>query len=136
MNTNIKPNINLIVSLTLVIAIAISISACYSTKGAIVILENLDGKGFTMDFREWSSRNKCELSLIKGDELQVEVLCDEGEIALAINGKNGSEPYTGNNLKSMVFTVAVSETDEYEIQISGKNATGKVKVRNVESTDK
>ena len=45
--------------------------------------------------------------------LQIEVSREDGEIALMISGRNGSEPYTGNNLKSGLFTVTVSETDKY-----------------------
>jgi len=30
-----------------------------------------------------------------------------------VSGKNGSEPYTGNNLRSGLFTVTVSETDYF-----------------------
>ena len=82
-----------------------------------------------MDFKKWNSKDKCKLYLNEGDELQVEVVHEVGEIDLTIIGKNGSEPYTGNNLESIAFTVAVSETDEYEIRITGKNATGKVTVK-------
>lgn len=84
-----------------------------------------------MDFKEWSSNSKCKLSLKKGDVLQIEVFREHGEIALVVKGKNGSEPYTGNNLKPGLFTVTVSETDRYEIRITGKGATGKVFVKNV-----
>ena len=86
-----------------------------------------------MDFKEWNSKSKCELSLNKGDVLQIEVDREYGEIALTVSGKNGSEPYTGNNLKSGLFTVTVSETDKYDIRITGKDATGKVTVKNVEN---
>lgn len=122
-----------IVFLPLFIAIIISISACSATKGSIVILENPDGTGFTMDFKKWSSTNKCELSLNKGDILQIEVVRENGKIALTVSSENGSEPYTGNNLKTGVFTVTVSETDKYVIRITGKDATGKVMVKNVGS---
>ena len=53
-----------------------------------------------------------------------------------VSGKNGSEPYTGNDLESGVFTVTVSETDKYDIRITGKDATGKVTVKNVEGSAK
>lgn len=115
--------------LPLVIAMIIAITACSTPKGSIVILENTNGTGFTMDFKEWSSSDKCELSLNKDDVLQVEVVREGGEIALEIRGKMGSEPYTGNHLESGVFTVKVSETDQYVIQITGKNASGKVIVK-------
>lgn len=118
-----------IVFLPLFIAIIIVISNCSASKGSIVVLENPNGTGFTANFKEWSSKNKCELSLKEGDVLQVEVEHEDGEIDLMITGKNGSEPYVGNNLKSILFTVTVSETDKYDIWITGKNATGKVTVK-------
>ncbi|NLG88677.1 MAG: hypothetical protein GX494_05590 [Clostridiaceae bacterium] len=124
-------NTQLIILLFLVIAIIVAIPACFMPKGRIVILENPNGTGFTMDFREWSSKNKCELSLNKGDVLQFEVFREDGEIALRVSGKKGSEPYTGNNLKSGLFTVTVSETDNYVIRITGKDATGKVMAKKV-----
>lgn len=124
----------LLIFLPLVIAIIVSISACSAPKNSILILENPNGTGFIMDFKEWSSKNKCELSLNKGDVLQIEVVREGGKIALMVSGKNGSEPYTGNNLESGLFTVTVSETDKYAIRITGKNATGKVMVKNVGSS--
>ncbi len=111
--------------------IILAISAGTASKGSIVILENPKGNGFMADFREWSSSNKCDLALNKGDTLQIEIVREDGEIALVVNGKKGSKPYTGNNLKSIVFTVTVPETDQYEIRITGKDATGKVTVKNV-----
>lgn len=126
-----KQNGIIFIFLPLLIAIAIVFSACSTSKGSIVIRENPNGTQVTMDFKEWSSNSKCELSLKKGDVLQIEVFREHGEIALVVKGKNGSEPYTGNNLKPGLFTVTVSETDRYEIRITGKGATGKVFVKNV-----
>lgn len=117
-----------IIFLPLFMVIIIVISNCFAQKGRIVILENPNGTGFTMDFKEWSSKNKCELSLNRGDVLQIEIVREDGEIDLMIRGKNGTEPYTGNNLKSVNFTVTVSETDRYITHITGKNATGKITV--------
>jgi len=86
---------------------------------------------------QWISRNgtqnKCELFLNKGDVVQIEVEREYGKIDLMISGKNGSEPYAGNSLESGLFTVKVSETDKYNFQISGKDASGKVIVKLVES---
>ena len=66
--------------------------------------------------------------LNKGDILQIEIACEE-EIELTVSGQNGSEPYTGNNLKSILFTVKVSERDNYDIRFTSTNATGKVTVK-------
>jgi hypothetical protein len=120
-----------IVFLPLFIAVIIAISACTASKGSVVILEEPNGTGFTMDFKAWSADNKCELSLRRGDVLQFEIARESGEIALSVSGKNGGEPYAGKGLKSGGFTVAVSETDDYVIKIAGKGATGKIRVKNL-----
>lgn len=122
-----------IVSLLFLIVILITLSACTATRGGILIHENPDGTGFTMDFNDWTSKNKCELSLSAGDILQIEVTREAGEINLTILGSTGTQPYTGNDLKSGLFTVTVYETDAYEIRINGKDATGKVVVKIVEN---
>jgi len=123
-----------LIALLLMMAVIVEISACAVSKGSIVILENGEGTGFTMKFSDWSAKNKCELSLDKDDVLQFEIELDEGKIDLSVNGKKGSEPYTGNIHKSGLFTVKVSEKDTYEIRIKGRNATGKVKVINLGSS--
>ncbi|MDI9494982.1 MAG: hypothetical protein QM227_01795 [Bacillota bacterium] len=130
-NTKIRrvKSMHPIVFLPLFIAVLIALSACTATKGSILILENPDGKGFTMTFKDWTSQNKCELSLDKGDELEVQTIREGGVIGLSIMGKKGSEPYVGSDLKSGRFTVTVSERDEYVIQITGKNASGKVRIK-------
>jgi len=120
-----------IIFLPLLIATIIAISACGAAKGGIVILENPHGTGCTMDFQQWSAKNKCELSLDRDDVLQIQVARENGQIALTISGKNGSEPYTGNDLRSGVFTVTVSETDDYVIRITGNDATGKITVKSL-----
>lgn len=118
-----------IIFLPVFIAIIIVVSNCTAQKGSIAVHEALDGTGFTMDFKEWSSKNKCELSLNKGDVLQIEVVREDGEVGLTIRGENGTEPYTGNIRESIEFTVTVSETGTYTAYITGKNATGKITVK-------
>ena len=84
-----------------------------------------------MDLKQWSAKNKCELSVDRDDVLQIEVIRESGEIALMVSGNNGSEPYSGNDLQSGIFTVAVSEADEYVVRIAGKDATGKIMAKNL-----
>lgn len=120
------------IKLTIIISlIIILLSSCIPTRGSIVILENGMGTGFTMEFNKWSDKNKCELSLEEGDVLQFEIICDSGEINLILSGKQGNEPYAGNLIESKRFTVKISEDDDYKIQITGKNASGKVIVKNL-----
>lgn len=111
--------------------LCLAISACTSAEGSIVILEDGRGMGFTMDLKDFNSRNKCELSLTEGDVVQVEVEREGGEFSLKLSGRKGNEPYAGKGLESGSFTVTVSETDDYVFGITGKNATGKITVKNL-----
>lgn len=104
-------------------------SAINLTQGHIVIFENGHGTGFTMDFKEWNGKNKCELSAKMGNVFQIEVALKSGEVSLAFSGKNGSKPYTGNNLESGIFTITVSESDDYVISVGGEAATGRISVK-------
>ena len=76
-----------IIFLPLFIAVITAISACSETKGSIVVLENPNGTGFTINLNKWSLENKCELSLSKGDVLQIEVSREGGKIALRSEAK-------------------------------------------------
>jgi hypothetical protein len=105
-------------------------SACTPT-GGIVILENPNGTGFTMNQTKFHGTNKCQLSLAAGDVLQVEVSRSGGEMGLVISGMRGSEPYAGSSLPARIFTIGISETDEYVFRVSGENATGRITVKNL-----
>ena len=123
--------INRFIILPMVVAVVLAFTACSATKGSIVINEKPFGAQFDITFNEWSGQNKCQMSLNKGDEIQVEIIRESGEVSLAIRGKNGSEPYMGNQFDSGTFTVTVPETDGYVIQLSGNNATAKIILTNL-----
>lgn len=116
-------------TLFLVLAMVLTLSVSCTVQGSIMILENPNGTGFEIDLKNWSEKDQCKLFLNRGDVLQIEVVRERGEIALVVSGNKGSEPYAGNRVESGVFTVTVSETDEYMIGIIGQNATGKLKVK-------
>ena len=76
-------------------------SACTPT-GSIVILENPNGTGFTMNLTKFHGTNKCQLSLAAGDVLQVEVSRSGGEMGLGdqryarqrtVRGKQSARPH-------------------------------------------
>lgn len=123
--------INRFIILQMVVALVLAFSACSATKGSIVINEKPFGAQFDIAFNEWSGHNKCQMSLNKGDEIQVEIVRESGEVSLAIRGKTGSEPYMGNHFDSGTFTVTVPGTDGYVIQLSGDKATGKIVLTNL-----
>lgn len=116
----------------LIVGAVLVLAACAAPDGGILILENPDGAGFSMEFSKYDGENKCELSLQKNDEVQVEITCDKGSFTFTITGKNGSEPYAGNISESGTFTVTVSEADTYVFWIAGKSATGKIAVRKLD----
>ena len=118
-----------IIGLLTLTVMLVAFSACTAAKGSILITESLNGTACTMSFSEWTEQNKCELSLNKNDELNINIARESGDIALVIRGKNGKEAYTGSGLESGAFTVTVSEADTYVIKITGKGATGSIAVK-------
>lgn len=119
-------------ALFLALAAAIAFTACTDAKGGIVILDKPEGAGFDIELKAWSDQSKCSLPLDKEDTVRVSFTCESGEVSLGIRGKNGSEPYTGNFRDSIEFTVTVSDADTYEIQLSGKNATGRLEIEKIQ----
>jgi len=120
-------------ALSLVFALCFTLYACVP-EGGIVILE--DGKtGFSMEFKDYNSKNKCELLLDKGDEVQVEITCDGGKIDFTMSGKKGSEPYSGNDVETTKFTITVAESDDYVFELSCKYASGKIVVKKLEKDE-
>lgn len=118
-----------VILVLLFLAVITAITICFAQKGSIVILENPDGSGFSMNLKEWTAEDKCDLFLKKGEVLEVEVVVEEGDVDLSILGANGAEPYMGNDLGSMRFTVTVPETDRYIVHVAGKRATAKITVK-------
>jgi hypothetical protein len=114
----------------IVFVILLLLSAC-ATGSRLVILEDPTGTGFTMSFTRFSVTNKCTLSLVEGDVVQVEAVHESGKMGLRVSGMKGSEPYEGNDLKTLTFTIRVSETDDYAFWITGHDATGKITVKNL-----
>lgn len=123
--------IKILVLSVLSLLLIFSLAAC-GGKGSIVILEDGHGTGFTMTFKDYDSSDKCELSLEKGDVVKITIERQDGRISyFSMDGKKGSQPYIGNNLESREFTVTVQETDRYVFRIAGKDATGKITVKNL-----
>lgn len=120
----------LIIATVVLLAGALLLTACASGE-RIVILDNPDGTGFSMDFSKFSGSSKCQLSLTAGDVVQVEVARTGGQIGLTVTGLKGSEPYIGSDLPARTFTFSVAETDEYVFRITGKNATGQIIAKNI-----
>jgi hypothetical protein len=113
------------------VAVLLFGSGCWGAKGSVVILEKPGNAKFDISFEEWSAQSKCEMALTKGDEVRVEIACDNGEIDLTMRGKKGSEPYTGNDITEVAFTVTVAETDDYVFTLSGAKASGTITLSKV-----
>lgn len=115
----------------LIIFLVIIISLYNSKKGTILIIEDSSGLGFSVQMSKCNSENKYQLYLSEGDIIKVDVKHTEGIMALTVYGESGSEPYTGNDLRTGVFTFRVSETDNYLFRFKGSSATGTVIIKNL-----
>ena len=116
----------LTVLFALLFALVFTSVSCSLSKGSIVIMEKPYGSCFDISLNTWSAKDTCRMSLNKGDEIQVEVVRGSGDVSLSIRGRDGGEVYSGNGLESGTFTVSVSSTGEYIVQINGHKATGRI----------
>ena len=117
------------ITVGMVIAAILLVSACSFDKGNIDIHKNETGSEIVMELTDFNAGDECRLSLKERDTVKIDISLDSGSIWLEISGRNGSQPYTGKDLESGFFTVTVSETDEYVFRITGKGATGKAIIR-------
>lgn len=113
-------------SLLILLAVILSFAWVNSPKG--IVSESFDETGCTIEFAQWSGQSMHELSLNQYDELQVDTVCESGDIALDIRDKNGAEAYAGNGLDTGMFTVKAPQAGEYTIKVTGKKATGGIKI--------
>ena len=111
-----------------------TLTACQVPKGSVIFIENISCSGFEIQFSEWDEHNKCELSLNKGDEIQIVIVCEKGSVTLNIHEKNGMETYSGNGLESAQFSVKVPEAGEYVITIRGEDASGSIDIKKALTT--
>jgi hypothetical protein len=122
---------NPVIFLPLAIAIVIALTSCGEARGSIIILENRQGTGCEMEFKEWSAENKCELTLHANDKLEIEIACESGSVSLDIRGKSGVKAYMGSGLETGSFTVQVPEAGEYIIAVKGRSASGRIDIKNL-----
>lgn len=113
--------------LLLVLGLLIIASGC-SARGSADLHKNTQADSVSGTLAKWNGGQNLELQWQAGDVIRVNILCPSGEVALTIRGSKGSEPYTGKGLSKTEFTVTVAQTDTYEIQLQGKNATGSISV--------
>ncbi|HWP80039.1 MAG TPA: hypothetical protein VN446_05295 [Candidatus Acidoferrum sp.] len=86
--------------------------------------EALPGGGYALNLSGWSGDDVRQLELKKGEAVAVEVALEAGAIDLAVRCADGSLPYTGRDLESCAFQVFAPADGVYEVQLSGKAATG------------
>ncbi len=127
-----KTNVlNVLMLFIIFTGIVSTFTACTTIKGTIIMKEKPFGSKFELSLNEWNGKDKCEMTMKKDEVIQVEIFRENGKISMSILGKSGSLPYTGNNLESGTFTVAVQESDDYMIRINGINATGSIILTNL-----
>lgn len=114
-------------------ALLLVLTACASPKGELQITENGKAGEYEMVFSGWNGQKQMEIPLEAGDELQVEVLWEQGEVSLGITHRDGAEVYRGRLQATGLFTVTVAQEGGYGIDIAGSDATGRVFLRNLGS---
>ena len=105
------------------------ITSCQRNGGTV--REYRSETQYQLEFDRWSGESTHQLSLKKGDELKVDLICESGKLALTIRGESGTEAYTGNSLSTGMFTVKAPLEDSYIITVTGKKLCGSLDITNL-----
>ena len=85
-----------------------------------------DASGFRMEYSILNREESAGLNLTEGDRLQVSLSHTEGSVDMTV-GMDGHEPiYRGNGQQNAEFILEITETGNYRISVSGRQAKGKV----------
>ena len=88
-----------------------------------------DADHFDIEFATLNTSFTHDIELEEGESLDVSIVKEAGDIALAIQCGDEDPVYTGNGMDSINFQVGINETGVYTITVSGKKAKGHVVVK-------
>lgn len=84
---------------------------------------------YLLEFSALNREEKQEINFNAGDEIQVEISIDEGEVSLSIYVKGSNDYiYRGNGLKNEKFSVTVQNAGRYVVSVKGEKAKGIIKL--------
>lgn len=69
------------------------------------------------------------MRLQSGDVLDVALQVDEGILGIAIEGGNGTPLYQNDDLDTSQFHLEISQTDSYQVTITGSNTKGSIHLK-------
>ena len=69
------------------------------------------------------------MRLQSGDVLDVALQVDEGTLGIAIEGSDGTPLYQNDNLDTSQFHLEISQTDSYQVTITGSNTKGSIHLK-------
>ncbi|MDO4380062.1 MAG: hypothetical protein Q4D20_04225 [Clostridia bacterium] len=81
---------------------------------------------YLLSFAVLNGTEKETLNLKKGEELFVKAEIPEGEVSLFVAPKGGKTLYRGTLVQNESFSLVCTESGTYSIEVTGKNAKGKL----------
>lgn len=69
------------------------------------------------------------MRLQSGDVLDVALQVDEGTLGIAIEGGDGTPLYQNDDLDASQFHLEISQTDSYQVTITGSNTKGSIHLK-------
>lgn len=111
--------------LVLMLSSLVFLTGC-NTKCKFDGLKVVDENGFRMDYSMLDKTEEAVLSLVKGDELEVDISQKKGTVSVLVC-VDGREPvYKGSDLGEAHFTLIIPESGDYHISITGHRSQGLV----------
>lgn len=83
-----------------------------------------------MDFSVLNETERKEFSLLRGDEISVDIALTDGTVEIEILDGNKTPVYRGKDLVTEQFSVVIPTDGRCSISVTGHNAKGKISFEN------
>ena len=119
-----KRNVKAVVAVLAVLCIVTALFSCdISTfKGSRV--HNPDG--YVLEIQKMNGTDHHEMTLQKGDTLDVSFVSESGDLRMSIMGPDGTEIYQGDGNDIHAFELEARKDGVYAIDVAGKGAVGSI----------
>jgi len=113
--------------LLVIMVFLISVVSCSSEMLKNEKLNDTD-TSMEMSYDKFSGERSKTVTLKSNTEIKVDIVTNDGDIALSIVDESGNKAYIGNALKTSSFSVTVDKDTDYTIKVVAKSHEGSYKI--------
>ncbi len=105
-------------------------------QASVNISRNADDNKFVLDFRVLNTSEYHNFELAEGDEIEVEIVLESGDISVTVQKGKDDLVYDGAEPLSGTFRIGIAEGGNYRVTVTGKQAEGSAEFHVIRSERK